>query len=57
MVTKKDQNSDIRKGNILTNFEKSTYIGAIIVILTGLIVYNHISRGISWPFSYPHIYA
>ena len=57
MVTKKDINSDIKKGNILTNFEKSTLIGAIIVILTGLIVYGRISRSIFGPFNYPHLYA
>ena len=50
-------NSDIKKGNILTNFEKSTLIVAIIVMLTGLIVYGHISRGIFGPSSYPHVYA
>ena len=42
-MTKKDKTFDIQKWEIfLTNFEKSTLIGAIIVTLTGLIVYGHI---------------
>ena len=37
-IVKKDRNSDIQKREIcLTNFEKGTLIGAIIVILTGLV--------------------
>ena len=53
-MIKKDRNSDILTWEIfLTNFEKSTLIGAIMVILTGLIEYGHISRGIFGRFSYP----
>ena len=37
----------------LTNFEKDTLIGVIIVILTGLVAYRHISRDILGSFSYP----
>ena len=37
----------------LTNFEEGTLVDANIVILTGLAVYGHISRGIFGPFSYP----
>ena len=52
-MTKKDKTFDIQKWEIfLTNFEKSTLIGAIIVTLTGLIVYGHIRRGIFGSFSY-----
>ena len=52
-MTKKDRNPDIQKREILlTNFEKSTLIGPIIDILTVLIAYGHISRGIFGPFSY-----
>ena len=36
----------------LTNFEKGTLIGAIIVVLTGLVAYGHITRGIFGPFGY-----
>ena len=44
-ITKKDRNSDIqKKGNIFDQFEKGTLIGAIIVVLTGLAVYGHISK-------------
>ena len=54
MMTKNDKNSDIQKRKIFLNyFEKSTLIGTIIVILTGLITYGHISRGIFGSFSYP----
>ena len=43
-----------KKGEMFsTNFQKDTLIGAIIVILTGLVAYPHISRGIFGPFSYP----
>ena len=53
-MVKKDRNSDIQKREIcLTNFEKVTLIGAIIVISTGLVGYGQISKGIFGPFSYP----
>ena len=53
-MVKKDRNSDIQKREIcLTNFEKGTLIGAIIVILTGLVAQGQISKGIFEPFSYP----
>ena len=53
-MVKKDRNSDIQKREIcLTNFEKGTLIGTIIVILTGLFAYGQISKGIFGPFSYP----
>ena len=54
-ITKKDRNSDIqKKGNIFDQFEKGTLIGAIIVVLTGLVVYGHISKiFFFWPFSCP----
>ena len=52
-MVKKDRNSDIQKREIcLTNFEKGTLIGTIIVMLTRL-VYGQISKGIFGPFSYP----
>ena len=35
----------------LTNFEKDTLIGAIIVVLTGLVAYRLIRRGFFGPFS------
>ena len=42
-----------KKGEMfLTTFQKDTLIGAIIVILTGLVAYPHISSGIFEPFSY-----
>ena len=45
-MTKKDKSSELykKKREIrLTNLEKGTLIGAIIVILAGLIAYVHIS--------------
>ena len=46
-MVKKDRNSDIQKREMcLTNFEKSTLIGAIIVIIAGLVAYGQISKGI-----------
>ena len=52
-IVKNDRNSDIQKREIcLTNFEKGTLIGTIIVMLTRL-VYGQISKGIFGPFSYP----
>ena len=37
----------------MTDFEKGTLIGAIIVISTGLVAYGQMSKGIFGPFSYP----
>ena len=38
---KKDRNSDIQKNEeCLRHFEKGTLLGAIILILTGLVVYS-----------------
>ena len=37
----------------LTDFEKGTVISAVTVILAGLIVSGHISRGSFGPFTYP----
>ena len=52
-MVKKDRNSDIQKRKIcLTNFEKGTLIGAIVVISTGLVAYGQIRKGIFGPFSY-----
>ena len=50
-MVKKDRNSDIQKREIcLTNFEKGTLIGAIIVISTGPVAYGQISKVIFCAF-------
>ena len=56
-MAKKDINSDIQKREIfLTNFDKGTLIGAIIVILTGLVAYGHIIKSIYfWAFQLPPV--